>query len=42
MMGKFQEQSTLRINVNIEWTINVNDRLLELLFSLIVLSARHC
>lgn len=31
-MGKFQEQSILRISVNIESTINVNDRLLERLF----------
>lgn len=31
-MGKFQEQNILRINVNIESTINVNDRLLERLF----------
>lgn len=32
MMGKFQEHSILKINVNIESTINVNDRLLERLF----------
>lgn len=31
-MDKFQEQSILRINVNIESAINVNDRLLERLF----------
>lgn len=32
MMGKFQEHSILKTNVNIELAINKNDRLLERLF----------